>query len=138
MKEQAFLGKGWCFPPEFRKGVAPTVMVAEEEDIRQSLKILLQTAPGERVHRYDFGCGIRQFMHEEMNLTTQTQLQDVIRRAVLFFESRITLEEVNFDLENLGEGILLIELDYIIRKTNTRSNMVFPFYFREGTELTSF
>lgn len=133
--EKSFLGKGWSFPPEFRKGVDSTVTVAEEEDIRQSLEILMQTNPGERVHRYDFGCGIRRFMHEEMTLTVQTQMQDVISRAVLMFEPRVTLNEVNLDLERIHEGIILIALDYTVRRTNSRTNMVFPFYLREGTDI---
>lgn len=133
--EKSFLGKGWNFPPEFRKGVEPTMMAVEEEDIRQSLEILLQTAPGERMHRYDFGCGIRRFVHEQMTLTTQTQMQDVISRAVLMFEPRVTLNEVNLDLEQIHDGVILIELDYTVRRTNSRSNMVFPFYLREGTDI---
>ena len=132
---KSFLGKGWNFPPEFRKGVEPTMMVEEEEDIRQSLGILLQTAPGERVHRYDFGCGIRRFVHEKMTLTTQTQMQDVIERAVLMFEPRVTLEEVRLNMEYLAEGMIWIELDYTVRRTNSRSNMTFPFYLNEGTDL---
>lgn len=133
--EKSFLGKGWSFPPEFRKGVEPVMIAVEEEDIRQSLEILMQTAPGERVHRYDFGCGIRRFVHEKMTLTTQTQMQDVITRAVLMFEPRVTLNEVNFDMEQMNDGVIMIELDYTVRRTNSRSNMVFPFYLNEGTEV---
>lgn len=133
--DKSFLGKGWSFPPEFRKGVEPTMTAVEEEDIRQSLEILMQTNPGERVHRYDFGCGIRRFVHEEMTLTTQTQMQDVISRAVLMFEPRVTLHDVDFDMERIYEGVIMIGLDYTVRRTNSRSNMVFPFYLNEGTEI---
>lgn len=133
--DHSFLGKGWSFPPEFRKNVQPTCLVEEEEDIRQSLAILMQTHPGERVHRYDYGCGIRRFVHEKMTLTAQTKMQDVISRAVLLFEPRISLNEVQLGLEQMADGILMIELDYTVRSTNTRSNMVFPFYLREGTDL---
>lgn len=133
--DKSFLGKGWSFPPEFRKGVEPTMIAVEEEDIRQSLEILMRTTPGERVHRYDFGCGIRRFVHEEMTLTTQTQMQDVISRAILMFEPRVTLHEVNFDMERIYDGVIMIELDYTVKRTNSRSNMVFPFYLNEGTEI---
>lgn len=133
--DKSFLGKGWSFPPEFRKGVEPTMTAVEEEDIRQSLEILMRTNPGERVHRYDFGCGIRRFVHEEMTLTTQTQMQDVISRAVLMFEPRVTLHDVDFDMERIYEGVIMIGLDYTVRRTNSRSNMVFPFYLNEGTEI---
>ena len=63
------------------------------------------------------------------------QMQDVISRAVLMFEPRVTLNEVNLDLERIHEGIILIELDYTVRRTNSRTNMVFPFYLREGTDI---
>lgn len=133
--DHSFLGKGWSFPPEFRKSVQPTCLVEEEEDIRESLGILMQTHPGERVHRYDYGCGIRRFVHEKMTLTAQTKMQDVISRAVLLFEPRVSLNEVRLGLEQMADGILMIGLDYTVRSTNTRSNMVFPFYLREGTDL---
>lgn len=133
--DSSFLGKGWSFPPEFRKSAQPTCLVEEEEDIRQSLAILMQTQPGERVHRYDYGCGIRRFVHEKMTLTAQTKMQDVISRAVLLFEPRVSLNEVRLGLEQMDDGILMIGLDYTVRSTNTRSNMVFPFYLREGTDL---
>lgn len=134
MKE-AFLGKGWKFPPEFRKGFSPTVLVQEEEDIREGLRILLSTRPGERVHRYDFGCGIHRFVQEEMTLTNQTLLKEVIRQAILLFEPRVTLNEIRFNMENAEEGVIYISLDYTVRRTNSRSNMVYPFYLREGTNL---
>lgn len=132
---ESFLGKGWSFPPEFGKGVDPTVMAVEEEDIRQSLEILVSTAPGERVHRYAFGCGIRRFVHEPMTLVTQTRMEDVISHAVLMFEPRVTLNGVRFDFERTEEGVVWVELDYTVRRTNSRSNMVFPFYLGEGTDL---
>lgn len=113
----------------------PSVMVAEEEDIRQSLHILLATRPGERVHRYDFGCGINRFVQEEMTVTNRTLLRDLIFNTVLMHEPRVTLNEVSFDPDRTDEGILMIFLDYTVRRTNSRSNMVFPFYLREGTNL---
>lgn len=133
--KDSFLGKGWSFPPEFREGKYPTVLVSDEEDIRHSLQILLETDPGERVHRYDFGCGMRRFVYEEMTLTTQTLMKEMIRRAILVYEPRVTLEGVEFDFSREPEGVMDIRLDYTIRMTNTRSNMVYPFYLREGTDV---
>lgn len=134
--DKSFLGKGWSFPPEFRKGPFPTVMVAEDEDIRQSLYILLATRPGERIHRFDFGSGIYRFVQEEMTVTNQALLRDSVFNTVLMNEPRVTLNEVNFDLDRQEDGILMIYLDYTVRRTNSRSNMVFPFYLKEGTNLS--
>ncbi|HBO26710.1 GPW/gp25 family protein [Culturomica sp.] len=135
MMNKSFLGKGWSFPPEFRREALPSTMVTEEEDIGQSLHILLATRPGERVHRFDFGCGIYRFVHEEMTVTNQTLLKELIADTVLMYEPRVTLNEVTFDLESIYDGVLIICLDYTVRRTNSRSNMVFPFYLREGTAL---
>ena len=135
MMNKSFLGKGWSFPPEFRREALPSTMVTEEEDIGQSLHSLLATRPGERVHRFDFGCGIYRFVHEEMTVTNQTLLKELIADTVLMYEPRVTLNEVTFDLESIYDGVLIICLDYMVRRTNSRSNMVFPFYLREGTAL---
>lgn len=135
MNDKAFLGKGWSFPPEFRKKNNATSLVKEEEDIKQSLHILLETTPGERIHRYDFGCGIKKFAYEAMTITTQTLMQDTIRQAILNFEPRIILNNLYFNMEQAAEGIMYIELDYTVRTTNNRSNLVYPFYLREGTDI---
>ena len=80
----------------------------------------------------DFGCRINQFIFEELTQTVLTQLSSEIRHAILFFESRINVEDVHFLPEPLS-GKLLIQIDYSVITTNTRSNMVYPFYLNEGT-----
>lgn len=57
-----------------------------------------------------------------------------IEKAITLFEPRILLENISFE-EKTEEGILLIELEYTINRTNKRSNMVFPFYLHEGTDI---
>ncbi len=132
---KSFLGTGWTFPPSFAGSSSVIDMASGEEDIRQSLFILLSTVPGERVHNPNFGCGIHKTVYEKMNSSTETLLRYTIEKAVLLFEPRITLNEVSFDFSNEENGELKIVLGYTVRLTNTRSNMVYPFYFREGTNL---
>ena len=135
--DKSFLGIGWSFPPEFHR-YADTLgvkMVAEEEDIGESLRILLATRPGERIMQPDFGCRLHAMVFETVEESTITELKDIIERAVLFFEPRITLEEIEIDTEDAVEGRLKIQLNYTVRKTNTRSNIVYPFYFLEGTQV---
>lgn len=129
--EHSFLGRGWAFPPEFHAGITSTVMVSEEEDIRQSLCILLATRLGERTMRPEFGTGLDGLVHHNMDLTARTQLQAEIERAVLYFESRITLNSIRFDVSQELEGVLTVLFDYTIRLTNTRSNLVYPYYYDE-------
>lgn len=106
-------------------------MVSEEEDIRQSLIVLMSTRKGERVMQPDYGVGIYDLVFHNMNLTARTQLKEAIENAVLYFEPRITLNEIVLDMSNEYEGVLRIELLYTIRLTNVRSNLVFPYYYDE-------
>jgi phage baseplate assembly protein W len=134
---KAFLGIGWSFPPEFHKhaDVLGVKMVAEEEDIGESLRILLSTRPGERLMQPDYGCGLHTMVFETIDESTVTELKDIIERAVLFYEPRITLENIDVDTEDELEGRLKIQLNYTVRTTNTRSNIVYPFYYLEGRQV---
>jgi len=136
-RDKKFLGVGWAFPPEFNKfaGSMQTKMVSEEEDIRESLKVLLSTRPGERVMQPTYGCRLHTLVQEVMNESTITEIRDLIERAVLFFEPRIELNSIDVDEEQAYEGKLLLQLNYTIRTTNTRSNVVYPFYYIEGTHV---
>lgn len=126
MENNSFLGRGWSFPPEFGKHETPTVTVSDEEDIRQSLIILFSTRSGERFNR-DYGCGLDEFIHEPLNSTTLSLIESRVKRAVMLYELRIELQQVRLDLSHEADGILMIELNYLIRKTNTMANLVYPF-----------
>jgi len=133
-KYEGFLGKGWAFPPAFNLAEQTVAMVTAEEDIRDSLQILLATIPGERVMLPDYGCLIHQHVFDLMGETLFTEIKALIEHAILHYEPRINLENISCS-EDQYEGRLLIELDYTIIQTNTRSNLVFPFYLKEGTLL---
>lgn len=128
----AFLGRGWSFPPTLTDG--GVAMAAYEEDIEQSLHVLFSTSPGERVCRYDYGCPLRRYAFEPITTETTVRMRNDIARAVILFEPRITLEEVSFEEES-DKGVLLIRLTYTVIRTNNRNNMVYPFYLNEGTTI---
>ena len=131
-KGQSFLGRGWSFPIRFASGgMNPTVMVEDEEDIRQSLHIILSTRVGERVMRSDFGTGLHNMVYHNMDLTARTQLRAAIERAILYWEPRITLNKVSFDMSEERSGKLSILLEYTVRQTNSRGNIVYPYYYEE-------
>lgn len=132
-RNNGFLGVGWGFPPRFEPTNQGAVMVSDEQDINESLTILLSTNPGERVMHPKYGCGLKAMVFREINNATVVQIKELIKRAVLFFEPRITLEKVNVSQDDALEGRLLIELEYIVITTNSRSNLVYPFYLLEGT-----
>jgi len=135
MMDKSFLGKGWGFPLEFDPVAKAVRMVSEEDDIRESLWILLSTRPGERVMQPTYGCGLHGLVFESMNERTVGDIRETVERAILFFEPRIRLDRIFIDTEQALEGELRISIDYTVRSTNTRSNVVYPFYFQEGTNV---
>jgi uncharacterized protein len=128
-----FLGRGWSFPPSFSRGSATTSMVSEAEDIRESLRILLSTAPGERIMVPQYGCALWRMVFESLDATLLTRIQDAVRRAILHWEPRITVDKIDVRADRVVAGLVRIDISYAIRGTNSRSNFVFPFYLREGT-----
>lgn len=132
LETDAFLGRGWSFPPTLTDGGVE--MVAYEVDIEQSLHVLFSTSPGERVNRYDYGCPLRRYAFEPMTTETTVQMRNDITRAIILFEPRITLEDVSFE-EQPEKGVLLIRLTYTVIRTNNRNNMVYPFYLNEGINI---
>lgn len=134
--ESLFLGRGWAFPCEFDRNRKQVNMSEADQDIEESLVILLNTSPGERVMHPDYGCGLRSMVFENITNSDKTIIKDLIKKAVLYHESRIRLDNIFIDDSDLFSfGNILITLEYTIRSTNTRSNFVFPFYINEGTNV---
>lgn len=134
-ERKSFLGRGWAFPPEFSKTTKAVAMLEDEEDIHSSLEILLSTKLGERIMVPNYGCNLDELMFKPLNLTLKTFVTDLIKTAILYHEPRIDVDKINIDPTNEPEGVLLINIDYTIRTTNSRKNMVYPFYKNEGNEL---
>lgn len=137
MEQKDFLGKGWSFPPAFDLNKKQVCMVEDEEDISQSLEILLSTHLGERVLLKEYGCGIHTMSFENITVTLLTKMKAIIKKAILLYEPRIDLEKIFFTSPTSGEGIVNIEIQYRIRTTNSRFNFVYPFYVKEGTHVKS-
>ena len=130
-----FLGTGWGFPPEFSRSQKETKMISDVEDIKSSLHILLTTRLGERVMLPNYGCNLEDLLFENLNRTLITYALDLIKTAILYHEPRIDVIKLDISETDPLEGKLLIEIDYRIRATNSRMNVVFPFYKEEGTDI---
>lgn len=133
--DKSFLGNGWAFPPSFDKNKNMVEMVGGESDIDQSIRIILGTIPGERVMYPEFGCGINKFVFETRDVTYITMLKDTIYDALLFHEPRIKVETIKILENNELDGLLEIHIDYTVIITNSRNNMVYPYYLIEGTNI---
>ncbi|MCB0207853.1 MAG: GPW/gp25 family protein [Anaerolineae bacterium] len=131
--DQSFLGTGWSFPPTFTAGGAAVELVSGVEDIHQSLQILLATRLGERVMQDDFGCDLSSLLFAEIDQDLLNSLSSLISDAILYHEPRIKLDKLNIAEDKNRQGLLLIGIEYTIRNTNSRFNMVYPFYINEAT-----
>lgn len=134
-QNNSFLGTGWSFPPEFDKAKKTVVMTSDALDIKRSLEILLSTKLGERIMQPTYGCNLDELMFKPLNVTLKTFVIDLIKTAILYHEPRIDVERIDIDPTRELDGELLILLDYRIRATNSRANLVFPFYKAEGTTI---
>jgi hypothetical protein len=132
---KSFLGKGWSFPPVFDKLSLGVRMEENEQDIESSIRLILNTYPGERLMQPNFGCSLFRMNFESVDKGSVTQIGEIIRVSLLYYEPRILFEKVELVEHNVNDGIAILRLIYKVIITNTRSNIVFPYYIMEGTNL---
>ncbi len=131
MDSKSFLGTGWSFPPSFtNKGL---VTVSAEQDIYESLWILLSTTPGERIMQPSYGCGLKAHVFDNLDESSFAVMRDLVERAILFFEPRVTVESIDVSSEDYREGKVQLNIVYRVRSTNNRYNLVYPFYIHEAS-----
>jgi phage baseplate assembly protein W len=127
--KRAFQGRGWLFPIRVSAGQIATN--AYEEQIAQSIRLIIGTNPGERRMRPDFGAGLNAFVFEPVSAATLERLRKRVEEALIDWEPRIDVERVSAAIA--GEGRVDIEVSYRVRATNSHRNLVYPFYLEEGT-----
>jgi Bacteriophage baseplate protein W len=130
-----YLGRGWSWPPEFSLNSPHVAMLEDEADVVSSLQILLSTIPGERVMQPLYGCNLTELVFESLDTRIKTLMADKIESAILYYEPRVNLESVKFDESEELEGVVLINIVYRVKTTNSRFNFVYPFYKQEGTDI---
>lgn len=122
----SFLGVGWSFPVGLEGG--RIAMARYEESIRQAIWIILATARGERKMRPDFGCGIHDLVFGTNSAETAGRVATDVRQALIRWEPRIDLDNVDVTADPAEPSRLLIQIEYRVRSTNNRFNLVYPFY----------
>ena len=129
--QRDYLGIGWKFPLQVTPG--GRLMVARyEQRIEESIYLILSTAKGERVMLPDFGCGIHELVFAPNNVSTRSLVTSSARKALVKYEPRIDVLDVNAESAPEQPNLLLIRVDYRVRANNARGNLVYPFYIREG------
>ena len=132
MVSKPFLGVGWTYPLEIEtenEERGALKLARYEESVRQSIWIILGTAKGERVMRSNFGCGIYDLVFEVNSASTAGRIAQEIREALLLFEPRIDVLDVQVQPDG---PVLLISIDYQVRATNNIFNLVYPFYLERS------
>lgn len=126
-----FLGVGWKFPLTLNNNDGVLEYSESNDSIRESILLILRTAKGERVMRPNFGCGINDLVFDGNNSATATLIQTAVEDALRDFELRINVTDVRVEPDADEENRLNIEIDYVIRTSNRRENLVYPFYLEE-------
>jgi len=132
----SFLGRGWSFPPRF-DGHKRLVMVENEADIEESMRLLLATRCGERVMQPAYGTTLHRLVFESANEQVLTEMKDMLKKAVLFFEPRVELVQIEAQISSGDWACLQLLLEYRIRSTNTRHNLVYPLYLDQASHPVS-
>ncbi len=132
MPPGAFLGTGWAFPPAFSLGGAELALVSGVEDIQQSLQILLATRFGERPMQESFGASLDDALFQEIDQELVNRITALVSDAILRHEPRVELLELDVSQDDDEPGVLHVRLAYAVLGTNSRYNLVFPFYLNEA------
>ncbi len=131
--EIEFLGSGMKFPPQINRATGRFVTVSEEESVKESIYLILMTQRGERPLREDFGSNLLNYTFMDMSLTRINMLIRTLKDQIMNQEPRVS----DISIRPTGDsaaGRLIFEIEYTVAATNTRDNIVFPFYLNQETE----
>jgi phage baseplate assembly protein W len=122
-----FVGRGLAFPlkTDATGGIA---MVARDQELEEAIRLVLGTAHGERPMRPEFGCGIHDYVFAPADGTTAGRIRYEVRRALERWEPRIEVVDVIVTVDPGDASIMYVDVQYALRGTNDRRNLVFPFY----------
>lgn len=134
--KSSFLGRGWRFPPSFNRREGAVQMSEDEQDIHESLQVLFGTRLAERSFAPRYGLSMQEWLFKPIGTTEASLLREQITLAILIYEPRVDVLSLRVNTTRLAEGQLLIELDYKVKATNSRYNLVYPYYLGDGSEVS--
>ena len=133
MSDRSFLGRGIAHPLRV-DGAGGVALSAYEDNIEECIRIVLGTAPGERLYRPEFGCRVHDYVFAPNNAHTRNLVGFYAREALLKWEPRIDDVEVECVADPDAESSVLIQVSYAVRATNSHFNLVYPFFLRREEE----
>jgi phage baseplate assembly protein W len=127
IRDREYIGQGLAFPLQVdpRGGIA---LATGTHDIEQAIRIILMTAPGERVMRPEFGCRIHELVFAPHDAATESLAAYYVQEALERWEPRIELREVEVVTDPARDGVLLVEIKYLVKDTHDERSIVYPFY----------
>lgn len=126
-KDKAYLGRGLAFPLQVNPR-GEIALAGGEQDIEQAIAIILETKPGERVMRPEFGCRAHELLFEPRDVVLQTLMQRYVQQALDMWEPRILLQGVNVFFDSGADGSVFVEINYIIKESHDERSIVYPFF----------
>ena len=126
-KDKAYLGRGLAFPLQVNPR-GEIALAGGEQDIEQAIGIILETKPGERVMRPDFGCRAHELLFEPRDVVLQTLMQRYVQQALDMWEPRILLQSVSVFFDDGADGSVFVEINYIIKESHDERSIVYPFF----------
>lgn len=129
---KAFLGTGWKFPVGIDGATGRIKMSSNEESIQESIRIIIGTRRGELPMHPEFGCRIQEYAFESVDYTTLYSMKTEVEHALIRWEPRITQIRAEVSDAQIDQGLLMIEVSYVVRATNNQYNLVYPFYVHES------
>jgi len=125
------VGRGISFFP-FGVDERGTIRMTPGDDVEASLRMIIMTAPGERVMRPGFGCEIWDHVFSPVNAATLGQMAHAVRQALARWEPRVEVDSVRVTPQPGPDSVVAIDIEYRITANNDRRNLVFPFYVIPG------
>ena len=122
-----FVGSGWAFPLR-TDPTGRVALVSGTEEVEQSIRLILMTAPGERPMRPEFGCAVHDYVFAPADASTAGDVAYAVRVAINRWEPRVDLGDVTVRFDAVDRGVLYVDIQYSLRGTNSPRNLVFPFY----------
>lgn len=132
INQPTYFARGWQFPPQFDKHGQTVQMVIDEDDIKQSLLILLSTLPGERLLYPTYGCDLHRFLFQEMSQGFITHLKDVLLDTITRYETRVKVDDIVINLQDSLSGQLAISLHYTVLATTQQNELQYTLVLQEG------
>jgi len=133
MPQDSFLGTGMKFPPQVNKATGRFMVSSEKESVKESVYLILMTQKTERFLRPEFGSNLMSYTFMDINMTSINMMVHSLTEQILSQEPRVGDVAVTTDSQ-VRDGCLLVNIDYVIRNSNIRDNLVFPFYLNASAE----